>query len=104
CACAWRSLFRRARLIRNGLQSLRPLTYSLYDSLRELARAYLLFTHALFVDVVSVYAVFHRPKPSVVRALRNVCLAYVDEHHHRAKEEPRRIREVLSRATRRAAV
>src|SRR5205085_2358181 len=87
-----------------GLQLLRPLSDARDNGLGELARADLLAAHALLVDVVSVYAVLHRPQPGVVRALGNVCLSDVDEHHHRAEEKSRRVREVLSGTARRGAV
>ena len=55
-------------------------------------------------DVVGVDAVLDRPQPGVVDALGDVGLADVDQHHHRAEQQARGVRQVLARAPRRRAV
>ena len=74
------------------------------DRLGELLRADLLLADALVVDVVSVNAVLDRPQPGVVHPLGHVRLVDVHEHHDRAEQQPRRVRQILPRAARRRAV
>ena len=66
----------------------------------ELFRADLLLADALVKDVICVHAVFNRPQPGVVHALRRLRLSDVHEHHDRAEQQTGRIRKILSRASR----
>ena len=74
-----------------GLELLRLLPETRDDRVGELLGADLLFRDAFGIDVVGVHAVFDRPQPRVVRALRGIALPDVHQHEQRTMQQPRRI-------------